>query len=136
MGLGASLCLLGAFAVAATAGPAVMAGADAGEFALAGMGLLRPARAAGIALVFLSLAGVPPVAGFFGEFAVASAVAQSRAFWLLALGLLGAVMSMAAALGTLRAIYLQSPPGEGRRAALARLPVLTRLSPSRRVSQH
>src|SRR5216683_1219308 len=77
VGLGASLFLLGAFAVAATAGPAVMASADAGEFALAGMGLLRPARAAGIALVFLSLAGVPPVAGFFGEFAVASALADT-----------------------------------------------------------
>jgi NADH-quinone oxidoreductase subunit N len=127
-GLGASLFLLGAFAVAATAGPAVMAGADVGEFALAGMGLLRPARAAGIALAFLSLAGVPPLAGFFGEFAVAAALAQSGAFWLLALGLLGAVMGMAAAVGTLRAIYLQSPPDENRRAAGARLPVLTRLS--------
>jgi len=127
-GLGASLFLLGAFAVAATAGPSAMAGADVGEFALAGMGLLRPARAAGIALVFLSLAGAPPLGGFFGEFAVASALATSGALWLLALGLLGAVMSMAAAVGTLRAIYLQSPPDESRRAAGARLPVLTRLS--------
>jgi NADH:ubiquinone oxidoreductase subunit 2 (subunit N) len=129
-GLGASLFLLGAFAVAATTGPAVMAGADVGEFALAGMGLLRPARAAGIALVFLSLAGAPPLGGFFGEFAVAAALAQSGQLWLLALGLLGAVMSMAAAVGTLRAIYLQSPPDESRRAAGARLPLLTRLSTS------
>jgi NADH-quinone oxidoreductase subunit N len=127
-GLGSSLFLLGAFAVAATTGPAVMAGADVGEFALAGMGLLRPARAAGIALVFLSLAGAPPLGGFFGEFAVAAALAQSGQLWLLALGLLGAVMSMAAAVGTLRAIYLQSPPDESRRAAGARLPLLTRLS--------
>jgi len=37
-------------------------------------------------------------------------------------------MSVAAAVGTLRAIYLQNPPDEGRRAAGARLPVLTRLS--------
>jgi len=128
VGMGAALFLVGAFALAATTGPAVMAGADAGEFALAGMGLLRPARAAAIALVFLSLAGAPPLAGFFGEFAVAAALAQSGAFWLLALGLLGAVMSVAAAVGTLRAIYLQSPPDESRRAAGARLPVLTRLS--------
>jgi NADH-quinone oxidoreductase subunit N len=127
-GLGASLFLLGAFAVAATAGPSAMAGADVGEFALAGMGLLRPARAAAIALVFLSLAGAPPLGGFFGEFAVAAALATSGALWLLALGLLGAVMSMAAAVGTLRALYLQSPPDEGRRAAGARLPLLTRLS--------
>ena len=128
VGMGAALFLVGAFALAATTGPAVMAGADTGEFALAGMGLLRPARAAAIALVFLSLAGAPPLAGFFGEFAVAAALAQSGAFWLLALGLLGAVMSVGAAVGTLRAIYLQSPPDESRRAAGARLPVLTRLS--------
>jgi NADH-quinone oxidoreductase subunit N len=105
-----------------------MAGADVGEFALAGMGVLRPARAAAIALVFLSLAGAPPLAGFFGEFAVAAALAQSGNLWLLVLGLLGALMSVAAAAGTVRAIYLQSPPDESRRAAGARLPVLTRLS--------
>ena len=127
-GLGASLFLLGAFALAATTGPAVMGGADAGEFALAGMGAVRPVRAAGIALVFLSLAGAPPVAGFFGEFAVAAALAQGRDFWLLVLGSLGTVMSVAAALGTVRAIYLQSPPDESRRAAGARLPALTSLS--------
>jgi NADH-quinone oxidoreductase subunit N len=127
-GLGASLFLLGAFALAATTGPALMAGADVGEFALAGMGVLRPARAAGVALVFLSLAGAPPLAGFFGEFAVAAAVAQGGNLWLLALGLLGAVMSVAAAIGTVRAIYLQNPPDESRRAAGVRLPVLTRLS--------
>jgi len=128
VGVGASLFLLGAFALAATTGPALMAGADVGEFALAGMGLLRPARAAGIALVFLSLAGAPPLAGFFGEFAVAATLAQTGNLWLLALGLLGALMSMAAAVGTLRAIFLQSPPDDSRRAAGARLPVLTRLS--------
>jgi len=127
-GLGASLFMLGAFALAATTGPAVMGGADAGEFALAGMGTVRPARAAGIALVFLSLAGAPPLAGFFGEFAVAASLAQARVFWLLALGALGTVMSVAAAVGTVRAIYLQSPPDESRRAAGARLPALTRLS--------
>lgn len=127
-GLGASLFLLGAFALAATSGPAVTAGADAGENALAGMGVLRPARAAGIALVFLSLAGAPPLAGFFGEFAVAAALAQSGNLWLLALGLLGAVLSVAAAAGTLRAIYLQNPPDDSRRVAGARLPTLTRLS--------
>jgi len=124
-GLGGSLFLLGAFAVAATAGPSAMAGADVGEFALAGMGLLRPARAAGIALAFLSLAGAPPLGGFVAS---AAATATSGALWLLALGGLGAVMSMAAAVGTLRALYLQSPPDESRRAAGARLPVLTRLS--------
>jgi NADH-quinone oxidoreductase subunit N len=125
-GLAASLFLLGAFAVAATVGPPVMGRAEGGEPALAGMAVLRPARAAGLALAVLSLAGAPPLAGFFGEFAVGAALAQSGHFGLLALGIVGTLMSLAAAVGTLRLIYLQSPLEEARRGAA--LPVLTRLS--------
>jgi NADH-quinone oxidoreductase subunit N len=127
-GLAASLFLLGAFALAATCGPAVMGGAEGGEASLAGMGTLRPARAAGIAIAFLSLAGAPPLAGFFGEFAVGASLAQSGHLELLALGLLGSVLSLAAALGTLRVMYIQSPPEEGRRAAGFALPTLTGIS--------
>ncbi|MHB8587736.1 MAG: proton-conducting transporter transmembrane domain-containing protein [Candidatus Dormibacteraceae bacterium] len=125
-GLAASLFLLGAFAVAATCGPAVMGRADGGEAALAGMGLLRPARAAGLALAMLSLAGAPPLAGFFGEFAVAASLAQSGHFGLLALGILGSALSLAAVVGTLRVMYIQSPPDEARRST--RLPVVSALS--------
>jgi NADH-quinone oxidoreductase subunit N len=127
-GLGGSLFLVGAFVLAATCGPVVVAGVEGGEASLAGMGALRPARALGIAMVFLSLAGVPPLAGFFGEFAVAAALAQGGHFGLLALGLLGSVLSVAAALGTLRVLYLQSPPEEGRRAVGFALPAWTLLS--------
>ena len=125
-GLGGSLFLLGAFALAATCGPAVIGGMDGGEASLAGMGVQRPARAAAIAMAFLSLAGAPPLAGFFGEFAVAAALAQSRHFGLLGLGLLGGVMSLAAALATLRVIYIQSPLEEGRRGSGP--PTLSRFS--------
>jgi NADH:ubiquinone oxidoreductase subunit 2 (subunit N) len=79
-------------------------------------------------MVFLSLAGVPPLAGFFGEFAVAAALAQSGRFGLLALGALGSALSLAAVLGTLRVIYIQSPPEEGRRAGGFALPAWTRFS--------
>jgi NADH:ubiquinone oxidoreductase subunit 2 (subunit N) len=127
-GLGGSLFLVGAFVIAATCGPLVLAGAEGGEASLAGMGAVRPARALGIAMVFLSLAGVPPLAGFFGEFAVAAAMAQGGHFGLLALGLLGSVLSAAAALGTLRVLYLQSPPEEGRRAVGSALPAWTLVS--------
>ncbi|MEA2642977.1 MAG: NADH-quinone oxidoreductase subunit [Chloroflexota bacterium] len=121
-GLGGALFLAGAFALAATCGPAVIGGAEGGEASLAGMGVLRPARALGIALVFLSLAGAPPLAGFFGEFAVAAALAQGGHFGLLALGLLGSVLGVVAALGTLRVLYMQSPPEESRRAVGFALP--------------
>ena len=127
-GLGGALFLVGAFTLAATCGPAVIGGAEGGEASLAGMGALRPARALGIAMVFLSLAGAPPLAGFFGEFAVAAALAQGDHFGLLALGLLGSVLSVVAALSTLRVLYLQSPPEEGRRAVGFALPAWTFVS--------
>ncbi|MEA2698665.1 MAG: NADH-quinone oxidoreductase subunit [Myxococcales bacterium] len=127
-GLGGSLFLVGAFMLAAACGPAVLGGAEGGEAALAGMGAVRPARALGIAMVLLSLAGAPPLAGFFGEFAVAAALAQGGHFGVLALGLLGSVLSLVAALGTLRVLYLQSPPEEGRRAVGFALPAWTLVS--------
>jgi NADH-quinone oxidoreductase subunit N len=127
-GTAASLFLLGAFAVAATCGPAVMARADGGEHALAGLGNLRPARAAGLALAMLSLAGAPPLAGFFGQFAVAAALAQSAHFGLLAIGVLGSILSVAAAAGTLRVLYIQSPLEESRRGQGSALPAVSRLS--------
>lgn len=127
-GVGASLFLLGAFVVAATCGPAVLGRAEGGEAAIAGLGALRPARAAAFTLAVLSLAGAPPLAGAFGELAVAAALAQSGHFVLLALGAVGWVMGIAAALGTLRAIYVRSPLEESRRGQAAALPVITRLS--------
>src|SRR5207249_4208390 len=95
-GFAASLFLLAAFGIAATCGPALLGRAEAGETAIAGLGAVRPVRAAGLALAFLSLAGAPPLAGFFGELAVGAALAQSGNFVLLGLGLLGSVLSVAA----------------------------------------
>ena len=127
-GTAAALFLLGAFAVAATCGPALLGRAEGGEPAIAGLGSVRPVRAAGLGLAMLSLAGAPPLAGFFGELAVAAALAQSGNFVLLGLGLLGAVMSAAAVVGTLRVLYIQSPLEESRRGAAAALPTVTAFS--------
>jgi len=127
-GIGGSLFLLGAFAVAATCGPALLGRAEGGEPAIAGLGLMRPVRSAGLALAILSLAGAPPLAGFFGELSVAAALAQSGNFVLLGLGLLGSVLSIAAAVQTLRVLYIQSPLEEARRGAAAALPAVTGLS--------
>ncbi len=127
-GIAASLFLLGAFAIAATCGPALLGRAEGGEPAIAGLGAVRPVRAAGLGLAMLSLAGAPPLAGFFGELTVAAALAQSGNFVLLGLGLLGSVMSIAAVIGTLRVLYIQSPLEEARRGAAAALPAVTGLS--------
>ena len=127
-GVGGSLFLLGAFALAATAGPAVLGRSEGGEPAVAGLGAVRPLRAAGVSLALLSLAGVPPFPGFFGEVAVAASLAQSGNFVLLALGMLGAVLCVGAAVGTLRVLYIQTPLEEARRGAVAALPAMTLFS--------
>jgi len=59
---------------------------------------------------------------------VAAALAQSGNFVLLGMGLLGSVMSIAAAVATLRVLYIQSPLEEARRGAAAALPAVTVLS--------
>lgn len=127
-GIAGSLFLLGAFAVAATCGPAVLGRAEGGEPAIHGFGAVRPVRAAGLALAMLSLAGAPPLAGFFGELAVAAGLAQTGNYALIGLGALGSVLGVAATLGTLRAMFIQSPLEESRRGAAAALPAVTAFS--------
>ena len=128
-GVASSLFLLGAFAVAAASGPALLGRAEGGEQAVAGWGSLRPARAAGLALAMLSLAGAPPLAGFFGQMTVAAALAQSGMWWLLSLGAVGSVLSLAAVVGTLRVLFIQTPLEESRRgSAGVVLPSLTGFS--------
>src|SRR5207245_1201990 len=75
-----------------------------------------------------SRAGAPPRAGFFGELGVAASLAPSGSFVLLGLGLLGSVLGVAAVLGALRVLYIQSPLEESRRGAAAALPAVTALS--------
>jgi NADH-quinone oxidoreductase subunit N len=125
-GIGSAVFLLGALVVAATAAPAAAGAAGISEAALSGLAALRPARSVALALAMLSLAGAPPLAGFFGEFAVAAALARSGHFELVAVGLLGTVLSTAAAIGTIRVLYLQNPPEE-RRGTLT-VPAWTRFS--------
>jgi len=126
-GIGATIFLLGALVVAATAAPAAAGAAGISELAISGLGTLRPARAAALSLAMLSLAGAPPLAGFFGEFTIGAALARSGHFELLAVGMLGSLLSLVAAIGTVRVLYLQNPPEEGRRGLVA-LPVWTRFS--------
>src|SRR5256714_8385964 len=64
-GIAASLFLLAAFGVAATCGPALLGRAEAGETAIAGLGVVRPLRAAGLRLAMLSLDPAPTLAGVF-----------------------------------------------------------------------
>ena len=113
-GVAAALFLLGPVVIAATAGPMLAGGTDAAPLRLAGLGRREPARAAGLALVLLSLAGVPPLAGFFGEFTVAAELLRAGLSWVLACGLLGWLLSAVGVVQALRLMYLEASPEEPR----------------------
>jgi NADH-quinone oxidoreductase subunit N len=103
--------------VAAAAAPVVLGVVveRPGLAALAGLGIRQPWRAVGLAMALLSLAGVPPLAGFFGEFAVAAELSRMGYLWLVALGILGGLLSAAAVIRALRPMFILAPPEEARR---------------------
>ena len=66
--------------------------------------------AAALTLAMVSLAGIPPLAGFFGKFLLIKAVlAQGAAhhsfYWLVGVAVVGVVISLAYYFGVVRAIY-------------------------------
>ncbi|GAC1658003.1 MAG: hypothetical protein NVS9B1_17040 [Candidatus Dormibacteraceae bacterium] len=105
LGAGAALFVLGAYLIAATAGPLSLGEAPHGVAGLAERGT---ARAFGFVVCVVSLAGLPPLPGFFGDFLVAAQLAQANYFWLVAAGFLGGAMVAFAVLRDLRLAYLAS----------------------------
>jgi NADH-quinone oxidoreductase subunit N len=67
-------------------------------------------RSPGLALVFmvalLSLAGMPPLAGFVGKFYVFAAAVQSDLIWLAFVGILNAIVGLYYYLTVLKVVYL------------------------------
>ena len=124
-GLAAGLFLVGAFMLAAAA-----AGEVSGELPHGSAGLVERGRrrALGRAACLLSLAGLPPLAGFFGVLAVSARLATGGLFWLVAVGLLTTSVLVFPVLRDLRLAFLSSPgdavtrsPREGLAAAGALL---------------
>ena len=82
--------------------------------ALAGLNQRSPFLAATMALAMVSLAGIPPLAGFFGKFLLLKAVVEQGAsnhacYGLAAVAVVGVVISLYYYFGVVRAIYW---PGE------------------------
>lgn len=78
--------------------------------ALAGLNQRSPLLAATMTLAMMSLAGVPPLAGFFGKFlllkaAVEQGGADSAYYWLVGVALIGIVISLYYYFGLVRVIY-------------------------------
>jgi NADH-quinone oxidoreductase subunit N len=90
---------------------------------IASLGLysrVEPARAAALAVLMFSLAGVPPLVGFFGKFYVLLAAVQAGLVWLAVAGVIASVIG---AYYYLRIVYLMyfgeaAEPLDGRMPAV------------------
>lgn len=87
-----------------------------------GLGRARPGPAAALVLSFLSLVGVPPLAGFAGKLAVFAAAIDAGYAWLAAVAVANTVLSLFYYLRVLGPVYFDEPP------AGAGFPVLGRWS--------
>jgi len=79
---------------------------------LAGLSQRSPLLAATMTISMVSLAGIPPLAGFFGKFLLLKSVIEAAKitgncgyYWLLAIALAGVVISLYYYFGVIRAIY-------------------------------
>ena len=118
LALGTSLFLFGAYLVASASAPLALGDTPHG---LAGLAERSAVRAAGFAICLLSLAGIPPLAGFFGEFAVASQLVRSGLFWLVAVGYFATAVVGFAVLRDLRLVFLASSGEQVQRVPRGRL---------------
>jgi len=79
---------------------------------LAGLSRTRPALAFFFALLMFSLAGIPPLAGFFGKFYVFIAAVQAGLYVLAVLGVVTSVVGAYYYLAIVRTMYFDEPaPG-------------------------
>jgi NADH-quinone oxidoreductase subunit N len=76
---------------------------------LAGVGRRHPAAALAFSLFLLSLAGVPPAAGFFGKLYVFSAAIDAGLYWLTVLGLLNSAIGAYYYLRVMVYMYMREP---------------------------
>ena len=79
----------------------------------AGLAKRRPGLAAVMAICMLSLAGVPPLAGFAAKFYVFSAAVNCRLYILAVIGVLNSVVSAYFYLRVLVVMYMEPEPGPG-----------------------
>jgi NADH-quinone oxidoreductase subunit N len=80
----------------------------------AGLGRRSPLAAAAMSIFMLSLAGLPPLAGFFGKFYLFSVALRSGAnnglLWLIVIALFGSFVSLYYYLRVLKVIFVEKSP--------------------------
>ena len=76
---------------------------------LSGLSKNHPILAFGFLIILFSLAGIPPLAGFFAKFYIFMAVIESQMYALAIIGLLATVISAFYYLRIIKVIYFDKP---------------------------
>ncbi len=105
MALVYAVATLGAFAAAEAVRRTVPAW-DGSIAGMAGLSKKRPVLAVALAVCLFSLTGIPPLAGFWGKYAVLTAAFVSGRLWLVILGGLASVIAFGYYGRVLRAVWL------------------------------
>ncbi|NWG18067.1 MAG: NADH-quinone oxidoreductase subunit N [Chloroflexi bacterium] len=87
---------------------------------LAGLSRRNPALALMMTVGLLSLAGVPPAAGFFGKFFVFNAAVQSGLVWLAVVGVLNAIIGLYYYLVVIKVMYVDRSEDEDKPIPVSR----------------
>lgn len=78
----------------------------------AGLGARHPFIALCMSIFLLSLAGIPPLAGFIGKFYVLSAAVKAQYYWLAVIGVLNSVVAAFYYLRVMMYMYFKEPAGD------------------------
>lgn len=89
--------------------------ANTGIEGYAGLAGRHPLIALAMTVFLLSLAGMPPLAGFMGKFYVLSAAIKAKYYWLAVIGVLNSVVAVYYYLRVVMYMYFRPPAGEPQR---------------------
>jgi len=119
------LTVIGAFGVIAVVEAAA---GDAKMTSLAGLSRRAPGLSLCMMIFMLSLAGIPPLAGFFGKFylfvAAASAAKDLGLLWLVIFAIAMSAVSLYYYLQVLKQIYVVKSPNEGEGISVPLVPMI------------
>jgi NADH-quinone oxidoreductase subunit N len=107
----------------ATFGVIVLASRQIGSDEIAdyaGLSRRSPGLAMAFLIGFLSLGGMPPLAGFFGKFFVFAAAVEAGLIWLAVIGVLNSIIGLYYYLTVLKVVYLYRSERDGERIPVSR----------------
>jgi NADH-quinone oxidoreductase subunit N len=79
---------------------------------LAGLSRKSPLAAFGLAMLMFSLAGIPPLAGFFGKLYVFQAAVAAHLYWLAVLGVVASVVGAFYYIRIVKVLYFDEPAAD------------------------